>query len=74
MTPDLRPFLIEYRLDGATFGATIEAYDQKDALRRVRQIGITGEVCGPLVAEVVVWPGAARWRRLWQALKGLVAS
>lgn len=74
MTTELRPYAIEYRLGGKTMCETIDACSYDDAVRRIRQIGVTGRVLGEHVIEMPVFPGAARWRRLWEAVKGLVAS
>lgn len=72
MTPELRPFVVEYKMGGRAYGDRVEAFDFDDALRRMRAMGVTGRVLGPLTQEIFVMPGSARWHTLWLALKNLV--
>lgn len=52
-----KPFHCQYTFDGADWAVEIYAKDFAEASRRLRAIGMTGQVKGITVATVKVGPG-----------------
>lgn len=63
-------FLINYIHAGKSYGIAIEAEDERDAGRRLRSIGMTGQVLGELVDSIEVDQPApsSSWRIRWHML------
>lgn len=51
-------WVVTYRYDGKPYGLTIIAKDAADASRRLRAIGMTGNVDGELMMTIPAGPGA----------------
>lgn len=60
-TPDNTPWpewVVTYQMDGSKWGVVVVAKDAADASRRLRAIGMTGNVDGELVMTIPAGPGA----------------
>lgn len=64
-------YVISYQFDGSQYSITIIARDEKEASRRLRAIGMTGQVDGELVMTVPAFPGTGLWLRPLVFLRNL---
>ena len=69
------PFCITYRHEGKSWGITIDAENWEDAGRRLRSIGMTGQVDGELVDSVDMGgePPASAWAIRWFMLRAALS-
>lgn len=61
-------FGVEYQFDGLTWIVHIKAVDEIEARRRLRAIGMTGQIVGELVASIPVAPSPGWLGRIRRAL------
>jgi hypothetical protein len=67
-------WVVSYEFEGSKWGLSIFAPDAKEAVRRLRAIGMTGTVDGQLMERVPAVPGAGLYVRLKTAFKNLGRS
>lgn len=64
MTDEQWPeWVVQYDFDGSKWGLTVFAPDAVEASRRLRAIGMTGEVHGELMERIPAYPGVGLYVR-----------
>jgi hypothetical protein len=74
MDDDAKEFVCSYHMDGSQWGLTVMAKDFKDASRRLRAIGTTGQVDGELVARIPAYPSVGIGLRIVTFIRNLFFS
>lgn len=65
-------WVVSYQFDGSRFGLTIPARDEQEASRRLRAIGMTGQIDGELVMAIPAWPGVGLLLRAIVFVRNLI--